>query len=66
MINIRVLLIIRVLIILKHFRDLNFESYINIYMCVCVHFCVEREAIFFFFKNGDLCLERERERGQKF
>jgi hypothetical protein len=42
MINIRVLLIIGVLIILKHFGDLDFECYI--YMCVCV--CREREAIF--------------------
>ena len=31
MINIRVLLIICVLIILKHFGDLNFECYIYIY-----------------------------------
>ena len=35
MINIRVLLIIRVLIILKYFGDLDFECYINIYVCVC-------------------------------
>ena len=48
MINIRVLLIIRVLIILKYFKDLDFEYFI--YMCVCVE--REREAIFFF--NGDL------------
>jgi hypothetical protein len=35
MINIRVLLIIRVLIILKHFEDLDFECiYIYIYVCV--------------------------------
>ena len=38
MINIRVLLIIRVLIILKHFGDLDFECYI--YICVCVCMCV--------------------------
>ena len=56
MINIRVLLIIRVLIILKYFGDLDFECYI--YMCVCV--CVEREGQFK--KNGDLCVERERGR----
>jgi hypothetical protein len=43
MINIRVLFIIRVLIILKHFGDLDFECYIYIYnMCVCV----ERERQF--------------------
>jgi hypothetical protein len=45
MINIRLLLIIRVLIILKHFGDLHFECYIYIYiyiyMCVCV--CRKRE-----------------------
>jgi hypothetical protein len=35
-INIRVLLIIRVLIILKHFGDLNFEYIYNIYIYVCV------------------------------
>ncbi len=36
MINIRILLIIRVVIILKHFRDLDFKCYIYIYnMCVC-------------------------------
>ena len=39
MINIQVLFIIEVLIILKHFGDLDSEC--NIYMCVCV--CVERE-----------------------
>ena len=33
-INIQVLFIIRVLIILKHFEDLDFECYINIYVCV--------------------------------
>jgi hypothetical protein len=47
-INIRVLLIIRVLIILKHFGDLDFKCYIKyiyIYICVCVcaRVCVERE-----------------------
>ena len=46
MINIQVLFIIRVLIILKHLGDLDFECYIYIYiyiynMCVCV--CGERE-----------------------
>jgi hypothetical protein len=44
MINIRVLFIIRVLIILKYFGDLDFECYINIYViCVCVCVCVCRE-----------------------
>jgi hypothetical protein len=56
MINIRVLLIIRVLIILKHFGNLDFECYI----CVCV--CVCRERGNSFKKNGDLCVERERGR----
>ena len=50
MINIQVLLIIRVLIILKHFGNLDFECYIYIYICVCVCVCVcrerKREAIF--------------------
>ena len=47
---------IRVLIILKHFENLNFEYYK--YMCVC---CGERETGNFFKKrNGDLCVERER------
>ena len=61
MINIRVLLIIQVLIILKHFGDLDFECYI--YVCVCV--CRERErerGKFFLKRNGDLCVERERGR----
>jgi hypothetical protein len=57
MINIRVLLIIRVLIILKHFEDLDFECYIYIYVCVCVY--RERGNLK---KNGDLCVERERGR----
>ena len=35
-INIQVLLIIRVLILLKHFEDLDFECYIYIYICVYV------------------------------
>ena len=50
MINIRVLFIIRVLIILKHFGDLDFECH----MCVCVCVCVERkkERGDFFFKWG--------------
>jgi hypothetical protein len=56
MINIQVLLIIRVLIILKHFGDLDFEC---IYICVCV--CVERGNLKKK-KNGDLCVERERGR----
>jgi hypothetical protein len=63
---------IRVLIILKHFRDLDFECYINIYVCVCERererqfkkkkkwrlVCRERkrEAIFFLKKKGDLCV----------
>jgi hypothetical protein len=47
MINIRVLLIIRVLIILKHFGDLDFECYIYIYIYMCVCVCVEREGQLF-------------------
>jgi hypothetical protein len=43
MINIRVLFIIRVLIILKHFGDLDFECYIYICVCVCVYVYRERE-----------------------
>ena len=61
MINIRVLLIIRVLIILKYFGDLNFECYIyNIYVCVERERERERE-------RGNLkkwrlvCRERKRE-----
>jgi hypothetical protein len=56
--NIRVLLIIRVLIILKYFGDLDFECYIYIYI-LCV--CVEREK-HDFKKNRDSCVERERGR----
>jgi hypothetical protein len=52
MINIRVLLIIRVLVILKYFGDLYFECYIYVCMCVCV--CVERERQFLKKGNGDL------------
>jgi hypothetical protein len=47
MINIRVLLIIQVLIILKHFRDLERER----------QFKKEKRK-----RNGDLCVERERGR----
>ena len=47
MINIRVLFIKRVLTILKHFGDLDFECYINMYI---IYVCVWRER------------ERERER----
>ena len=64
MINIRVLLIKRILIILKHFGDLDFECYIYIYIymcvcvcvcvCVCLRVCVEKERCNFIFKNGDL------------
>ena len=49
-INIQVLFIIRVLIILKYFGDLDFECYIYICVCVCVCVCVS------------VCRERERER----
>ena len=56
MINIRVLLIIRVLIILKHSGD--------IYICVCVCVCGER-GNFFKKRNGNLCAERERGRQLK-
>jgi hypothetical protein len=63
MINIRVLLIIRVLIILKHFGDLDFECYIYIYIyiiCVCVE--RERERGNFLKKKWRLvCRERKRE-----
>ena len=61
MINIRVLLIIRVLIILKHFGDLDFECYIYIYVCVCVCVCRERWAIFLKKKWRLVCRERKRE-----
>ena len=44
MINIQVLLIIQVLIILKHFGDLDFECYIYIYIYVCVCVCVRVHA----------------------
>jgi hypothetical protein len=57
MINIRVLLIMRVLIILKHFGDLDFECYI--YVCVCVR---ERERGNLKKKKWRLvCRERKRE-----
>ena len=52
-INIRVLFIIRVLIILKYFGDLDFECYIYMCVCVCVCVCVEKEGQFKK-KNGDL------------
>ena len=58
---------IRVLIILKYFGDLDFECYIYICVCVCVCVCVsvcrerERERERQFKKNGELCVERERE-----
>ena len=57
MINIRVLLIIQVLIILKHFEDLY------IYMCVCVCVCREKGNFYFFFKKKWrlMCRERKRE-----
>ena len=57
-INIQVLFIIRLLIILKYFRDLDFECYI--YVCACVYIYRERERGNSK-KNGDLCVERERE-----
>jgi hypothetical protein len=58
MINIRVLLIIRVLIILKHFGDLDFECYIYVCVCVCVCVCREREREMQFFlkRNGEACV----------
>ena len=54
MINIRVLLIIRVLIILKHFESLDFECYIYIYI-MCVYLCRERGS-FFFLKEMETCV----------
>jgi hypothetical protein len=64
MINIRVLLIIRVLL-LKHFGDLDFECYIYIYIYI-IYVCVCRERGNFFKKrNGDFCVERERGRHLK-
>jgi hypothetical protein len=59
MINIQVLLIIQVLIILKHFVDLNFECYI--YICVCVRVCRERERGNLKKKWRLVCRERKRE-----
>ena len=69
-INIRVLLIIGVLVILKHFGDLDFEYYI--YMCVCVERERGKREGAKFLQFGDFCIyiyiyiyiyrERERER----
>ena len=66
-INIRVLLIIRVLIILKHFGDLNFNCYIK-YIYIYVRVCREREREAFFIKRKWrlVCVERERERKRNF
>jgi hypothetical protein len=73
MINIRVLLIIRVLIsntrilILKHIGDLDFECYINICVCVCVYVERERERCnFFFFLKKWRLVCREKEGGNFF
>ena len=52
MINIRVLLIIWVLTILKHFGDLDFECHIY----VCLYVCVERER-----EKGNLKKKKEME-----
>ena len=57
--TLRLTLIIRVLIILKHFVDLNFECYI--YICVCVCVCVERERGNLKKKWRLVCRERKRE-----
>ena len=54
MINIWVLFIIRVLIILKYFGDLDFECYINIYIYIYIYIERERERANFL-KYGDLC-----------